>query len=747
MPKIYNFIVFLFFIALFNFNSYSKEIIFKGNEKLKLEDLQTLSKLDIYSKKFDELLINELIRDLFLSDLITDISYKLEENKYIIQIKESPIINRVFINGNLTIDDDIFINNFINKKESIYINKNIQTDIKLIKSLYFTKGYQFVEINVVTEKINNNKINLIFNVTENKPSNIFKISFFGNSFFSDRFISSKILSKKKSTLNIFKSGSNLNEDIFNFDNKLIEGLYIDYGFFDVKTNYEIIPFSKYNYQLNFFIEEGSRVQIDSIDTTLLSDSILSLLEKELIKFNKKLEKTDFFYDTNIINDFISVSNDYLYNSNIYDLSIEAEVNFINNKSILKIFSKTQSPIIINKIQISGNAITKDKTIRSKIDFEPGDIINDDILIDLENRLNNLNYLNSVEISSLDTGNNSNDILLEIDENKKTGSINLAGSISGDTGLGFGLNINDKNIRGSGNELDFSINLNSEQTFFDILYRTTSLKNPKIDYEYSIYNSDLDLTSSFGYKSKEYGLKYNLKFEYNKNISLNTGFSYKNSEGYSSTKNINAISDNIGKFNDFELNALVSYDTKNDYLFPTDGISYSIRAFYSPKELSDNSYYKIIFRNDNYYQISDKKNYLFLINNIGFAGSENEKLKTINAFSLGGLNFKGFDYRGIGNFQDNIYLGGNKLMTSTIGYGGDFIFDESDNINYKLFYSAGSIWDSDYINKDNFDLRSSVGISLDILTPLAPISLTYAIPIEKNSSDKIRRFNFILGTSF
>ena len=233
------------------------------------------------------------------------------------------------------IDDDIFINNFINKKDSIYIDKNIQTDIKLIKNLYFTKGYQFVEINVVTEKINNNKINLIFNVTENKPSNIFKISFFGNSFFSDRFISSKILSKKKSSFNIFKSGSNLNEDIFNFDNKLIEGLYNDYGFFDVKTNYEIIPFSKYNYQLNFFIEEGSRVQIDSIDTTLLSDSILSLLEKEIIKFNKKLKKTDFFYETNIINDFISVSNDYLYNSNIYDLSIEAEVNFIDNKSILK----------------------------------------------------------------------------------------------------------------------------------------------------------------------------------------------------------------------------------------------------------------------------------------------------------------------------------------------------------------------------------------------------------------------------
>ena len=137
----------------------------------------------------------------------------------------------------------------------------------------------------------------------------------------------------------------------------------------------------------------------------------------------------------------------------------------------------------------------------------------------------------------------------------------------------------------------------------------------------------------------------------------------------------------------------------------------------------------------------------MINNLGITDSQNGKLKTINAFSLGGLNFKGFDYRGIGKFDGNIYLGGNKLMTSTIGYGGDFIFDESDNINYKLFYSLGSIWDSDYASNDKFNLRSSAGISLDILTPLAPISLTYAVPIDHVSTDKTRRFNFILGTSF
>ena len=120
---------------------------------------------------------------------------------------------------------------------------------------------------------------------------------------------------------------------------------------------------------------------------------------------------------------------------------------------------------------------------------------------------------------------------------------------------------------------------------------------------------------------------------------------------------------------------------------------------------------------------------------------------MNAFSLGGLNFKGFDYRGIGTKVDGIYIGGNKFFTSTIGYGGSFIFDDKDNINTKLFYSLGSIWDSDYTNNNDLDLRSSLGLSFDILTAIGPISFSYAIPVDKNKNDRTSNFNFSIGTSF
>ena len=77
---------------------------------------------------------------------------------------------------------------------------------------------------------------------------------------------------------------------------------------------------------------------------------------------------------------------------------------------------------------------------------------------------------------------------------------------------------------------------------------------------------------------------------------------------------------------------------------------------------------------------------------------------------------------------------------------NFIFDEKDNINLKFFYTLGSIWGSDYKNNDDVDLRSSIGASIDILSVI-PISLSYAVPIQKNSNDRVREFNFNIGTSF
>ena len=215
-------------------------------------------------------------------------------------------------------------------------------------------------------------------------------------------------------------------------------------------------------------------------------------------------------------------------------------------------------------------------------------------------------------------------------------------------------------------------------------------------------------------------------------------------GHSASKQNNFVTDNIGNFQNIIFRFGIDYDTTNDFLYPTNGMRNNFSLEFSPDELSDDKYIKSTLSSSIYFEQTNK-NFLFFINNLGSAESFSGNLKTKNTYSLGGLNFKGFNYKGIGPFSDDIYLGGNKFFTSSIGYGGTFLFDKKDNINVKLFATTGSVWDSDYSNND-FELRSSIGLSMDFLTVI-PISISYAVPIQKEDSDKSRKFNFTIGTSF
>ena len=120
------------------------------------------------------------------------------------------------------------------------------------------------------------------------------------------------------------------------------------------------------------------------------------------------------------------------------------------------------------------------------------------------------------------------------------------------------------------------------------------------------------------------------------------------------------------------------------LYPTSGMNNKFKILLAPQQISDNQYIKSTLSSDIYFKNKKSENFIFFSNNLGLAESYNGNLKTSNSFSLGGLNFKGFDYRGIGPFIGNTYLGGNKFFTSTLGYGSSFLFDKVTILTLKFF---------------------------------------------------------------
>ena len=742
MKKIFRFYLLIVFIFLSK-TLFAKNIIFEGLEKLSINDIQTLTNINLFKNNYNENEIDIITKDLFSSDLISDIKLSESQDSYIFEIFEFVLINQIYINGNINISDDIIINNISSKSNSFLLDDHVDKDIILIRNIYSNKGYNNTTVSVTSEKFSKDKINLIFSINESYPSKVKKISILGNNFFSDKYLLKKINSKNVSDFNFFSSGSNLNLDIFNFDRNILIKEYENKGFFNSRIQYELIKTDS-SYSLIFYIEEGNRTKINEISYQFPKNLSIN----ELNHISNNFKKSFKHFDIDKINDHLQQLNDILISNDYLDLSFEANLEETDNISNLIIYTSKFNPIYVNKIQILGNEITKDETIRSKVSFESGDVIHPSQLEIARNNISNLDYIISSDISVVKNNKNDTDVIIDINENKKTGNFGFAGSYSGDTGFGLGFFLEDKNILGTGNKIDSSFNFNSEKTLFNIKYTTYPYLNNSIYNSYNIFNEEIDLTDSFGFKSTQTGFSFDQGFAYSDKIDIGWGIEYNYRKNYSSTSSSNAVNDNIGNFNSLGLKFNISYDSTNDLLYPTNGNNNNLSLFVSNADNASNSFYRFNFNNDNYYRISTENNFLFLINRAGTAQPFEGKLKTINAFSLGGLNFKGFDYRGIGPTSSSIYLGGNNYFTSTIGYGGSFLFDDTDDFKYKIFSTFGSLWGSDYTqNSNDYEIRSSVGISFDILTRLAPLSFSYAVPLQKESEDKVREFNFILGTSF
>ena len=78
-----------------------------------------------------------------------------------------------------------------------------------------------------------------------------------------------------------------------------------------------------------------------------------------------------------------------------------------------------------------------------------------------------------------------------------------------------------------------------------------------------------------------------------------------------------------------------------------------------------------------------------------------------------------------------------------------LLTDNTNADVGLFLDIANVWGVDYdssINESN-ELRSSTGMNINWLSPLGPMSFTFATNLAKADTDKTQSFNFSLGTQF
>ena len=111
--------------------------------------------------------------------------------------------------------------------------------------------------------------------------------------------------------------------------------------------------------------------------------------------------------------------------------------------------------------------------------------------------------------------------------------------------------------------------------------------------------------------------------------------------------------------------------------------------------------------------------------------------------------RGFEPGKIGPKDGSDFIGGNYGASLNFASTLPGLFTEVQDLDLSLFFDLANVWGVDYDSSinNNSKIRSSTGLAVDWFTPIGPLSLSYALPISKSSTDVVEKFRFNIGTTF
>ena len=133
---------------------------------------------------------------------------------------------------------------------------------------------------------------------------------------------------------------------------------------------------------------------------------------------------------------------------------------------------------------------------------------------------------------------------------------------------------------------------------------------------------------------------------------------------------------------------------------------------------------------------------------GASSLSGDDIKLSERMFIPGRKLRGFETGKIGPKDGSDFIGGNYVSTINATTSLPKILEDVQNVDIVMFADAANIWGVDYDSSlDKSGIRSSVGLGLDWLTPVGPLTFSFAKPITKESTDIEETFRFNIGTSF
>lgn len=728
-----------------------REIRINGAQRVEAATILTYLNLPTGQPLTDDLM-NEGLKNLFATGLFADVRMKQQGGVLLVDVVENPIINEIAFEGNKKIKDNELTSEISLRPRQVYTKTKVQNDVSRIYQLYQRGGRFAVAVEPKIIELDQNRVNLVFEITEGDVTAIKSIRFVGNKEFSDSALRAELSTREERWYRFFASDDRYDEDRVKFDEELLRRFYLKNGYADfrVTTSNAELSEDKESFYLTFTLDEGPRYKVNSIAI----DSNLRGFDASPLRDDVTFVPGQ-WYNADSVQASVDKMQVRLGDAQyaFADIDPKMKRNTAEN-SIDLTFVVAESPrVFVERINIHGNVRTIDKVIRREMYLVEGDPFSKSKLGRSEQRLRDLNYFETVNIKTLQ-GSAPDKVVIDIEvAEQSTGELSIGAGFSTQDGPLADLRIRERNLLGKGQDLTFATTLAGKRTEFDAAFTEPYFLDRDLSAGVDAFHITRDLQDESSYDQRRTGGA--LRMGYPLSEKWRQSFKYRIESNEILDVDSTAsrfIRDQEGKRTTSAVSQRLTYDDRDSKLFPTDGLNSWLDLEYAGLG-GDASYVSGDVGSAYYIPFFEKKVVLNFLGEVGaIYGVGDEDVQINERYLLGGNNFRGFERGGIGprdSLTDDA-LGGNYYYRGTVELSFPVGLPQEMGVAGHLFNDVGSLWGIDEQGGGIFDensFRSAAGVGLSWRSPMGPIRVDLAFPYIKEDFDKEENFRFSFGTRF
>lgn len=700
---------------------------------------------------FDPDRIDESLKALFNTGLFADVVLKRDGDTLVVAVVENPIINRIAFEGNRRIEKENLEKEIQLRPRVVYTRTRVQADVQRILDIYRRQGRFAATVEPKIIQLDQNRVDLVFEINEGVRTGVRSITFVGNEKFSDGALRESIQTKETAWWRFLTSDDNYDPDRLNYDRDLLRRFYLKEGYADfrvVSAVAELTP-DRENFVITFTVDEGERYKFGKIDV----NTTLKALDPEQVRGVMTTREGDWYNAQeveNTINKLTTAVGDLQYAF----VDVRPRINRNRDGHTIDItYEIVEGPrVFVERIDVNGNVRTLDKVIRREVLVAEGDPFSATKLRRSEQRIKDLGYFERVNVTTAEGSAPDRSVVnVEVTE-QSTGEISIGAGYSTSDGPLADFSIRERNLLGRGQDLRFGATVSGRRQEYDVSFTEPYFLDRDLSAGVDVFRITRDYQDESSFDEKNSGFALRMGYPLAENLRQRLYYQLQHTRIDSvPTTASKYIQDQKGGRLTSLIGQELLYDRRNSRLTPTDG--YYIRLVNDFAGLGGNARFLRNRLGAGYYlPLFDESWVLSTTGEIGYIFGLGKEVALSDRFFIGGDTLRGFNTAGIGprDLTTGDALGGQRYARGSVEMSFPVGLPEEFGLKGHAFTDFGTLGKVD-INDPNVadkeSIRVSVGTGVSWRSPFGPIRLDFAVPIRKETYDKKEIFRFSFGTRF